>query len=367
MLTHNAQNERLKRQYFNWLREAKGRSAASIDIVAKALNRFEIHSRFRDFKGFHKDQAKAFKAHLAGQAAQRSGKPLSAATICSTLLALKAFYHWLADQPGHKSRVAHGDVEYLSPSEKDLHIARGRQDRAGPSIEQVRHVLQTMPTGTDIERRDRAVVAFALLTAARDGAMVSFRMKHVNLTEQLVTQDSREVRTKRSKSFATWFYPVGDDIRAIATDWVEYRIREMHAGPDDPLFPATRLQQGASHSFRVAGLDGARGWNTAGPIRKIFKEAFARAGLPYYHPHSFRKTITQLGSQVCTSPEEFKSWSQNMGHEAVLTTFTAYLTVPPDRQAALIRSLGNPRPQSDEALAELLAAANKVQRSMARR
>ena len=39
---HNADNERLKRRYFAYLREAKGLSEASIDKAAAAIDRFEL-------------------------------------------------------------------------------------------------------------------------------------------------------------------------------------------------------------------------------------------------------------------------------------------------------------------------------------
>ena len=41
MTTHNARNERIKRQYFAFLKEAKRQSEDSVDAVAKALARFE--------------------------------------------------------------------------------------------------------------------------------------------------------------------------------------------------------------------------------------------------------------------------------------------------------------------------------------
>ena len=59
MKTHNAQNERIKRAYFTYLTEAKGFSEATLDGVAKALNRFETYTRFRDFKSFHIEQRRA--------------------------------------------------------------------------------------------------------------------------------------------------------------------------------------------------------------------------------------------------------------------------------------------------------------------
>jgi integrase len=81
-------------------------------------------------------------------------------------------------------------------------------------------------------------------------------------------------------------------------------------------------------------------WSSAGPIRDIFKRAFAAAGLPYFNPHSFRKTLALLGGQICKSAEEYKAWSQNLGHENVLTTFSSYGDVARHRQAEIIRALG---------------------------
>jgi hypothetical protein len=67
MKIHNPDNERIKRAYFTYLVEAQGFSEATIDGVAKAINRFETYTKFRDFKAFHIEQAKGFKASLAVQ------------------------------------------------------------------------------------------------------------------------------------------------------------------------------------------------------------------------------------------------------------------------------------------------------------
>ena len=41
MKTHNPDNERVKRRYLVFLKEAKRQSEASLDAVTKALSRFE--------------------------------------------------------------------------------------------------------------------------------------------------------------------------------------------------------------------------------------------------------------------------------------------------------------------------------------
>jgi site-specific recombinase XerD len=72
----------------------------SLDGVAKSLNRFETYTRFRDFKSFHIEQAKGFKACLAEQMSSRTKDRLSKATLYATLSALKRFFVWLAGQRG---------------------------------------------------------------------------------------------------------------------------------------------------------------------------------------------------------------------------------------------------------------------------
>ncbi|MFT7389645.1 MAG: integrase/recombinase XerD [Candidatus Endobugula sp.] len=67
------------------------------------------------------------------------------------------------------------------------------------------------------------------------------------------------------------------------------------------------------------------------------------AELPYFNPHSFRNTLAALGEKLCQSPEEFKAWSQNLGHEGVLTTFNSYGEVPESRQADIFKQLKEPR------------------------
>ena len=50
MTRHNPSNERIKRQYFTFLKEAKRHSEATVDAAADALARFETATKHRDFK-----------------------------------------------------------------------------------------------------------------------------------------------------------------------------------------------------------------------------------------------------------------------------------------------------------------------------
>ncbi len=342
MKKHSAENERIKRKYFAYLKEAKRYSEPTVDAAAKAFNRFEVYTKYRDFKKFHFDQAIGFKKYLAQQKGQQSGKKLSKATLHATLTQLKRFFQWLAWQPGYKSRFQYSDAEYFNLSDKDTRVATAQREQKVPTLEQIKHVINTMTISTEIELRNRALVSFTLLTGARDSAIASLKLKHVDLVMNNVYQDAREVKTKFSKTFNTFFFPVGDEIREIVAGWVSYLRDEKLWGNDDPLFPATRMALGATHQFEAAGLT-RNHWSTASPIRKIFQEAFISAGLPYFNPHSFKNTLVQLGQDICQTPEQFKAWSQNLGHEKVLTTFLSYGGIACQRQGEIIRDLGAPQ------------------------
>jgi integrase len=365
MKTHNPENERTKRSYFTYLKEAKRCGEASIDAVAKALNRFERDTGFRSFRQFRPEQAVAFKRHLSEQLSARTGEKLSKATLHSTLNALRNFFFWLAGQTGFRSRLSYSDADYFNLSASETSIAKARRETSGPKMEQVLHVLRAMPDDTDIKRRDRAIIAFTLLTGIRDRALVSLSLKHIHLDSACVVQDAREVRTKFSKTSTIYFFPVEPEVARIVEDWVRYLGTNKLYGLDDPLFPATQVALNASRQFEVTGLD-RKHWSTAGPVRKIFKEAFATAGLPYYPPHSFRKTLVQYGEQRCRTPEEFKAWSQNLAHENVLTTFSSYGAVTGARQAELMRSIGSPAQRGESTLdqiAELIRSSGRVTQS----
>lgn len=333
----NGNNERVKRDYFRYLKEAQGRDEATIDKVAKSIARFEESTGARDFSRFHREQAVAFKARLAEGLNARTGERLSKATILSTLRDLRAFFMWLAREPGFRSRIAYADADYFNLSDKDVAIARAHREKRVPTLDQVRRVLAAMPATTPLERRDRAVIAMAMLTGARISALASFRIRHFKVADGYIDQDARTVRTKASKTFRTYLMPVDDEAMLIVREWFEELTHVLLRSPDDALFPATAVGLGASGGFEAIGL-AARGWVTSDPVRDIFHRAFARAGIPYFNPHSFRDMLVRHAMSLNLSAEGVKAWSQNLGHSDVLTTFTSYGEVPDHRQGELIRA-----------------------------
>ena len=63
--------------------------------------------------------------------------------------------------------------------------------------------------------------------------------------------------------------------------------------------------------------------------------------------YSLRADVFRFGPESGLKLD-IKSWSQNLGHEEVLTTLTSYGAVEPARQAEIIRSMWQTRAVTDD-------------------
>jgi hypothetical protein len=128
-----------------------------------------------------------------------------------------------------------------------------------------------------------------------------------------VDQDAREVATKRAKTFPTYFFPIGDDIRAIVAEWVDFLRLKKLWGDDDPLFPATEVGIGETGRFGPVGL-ARRHWSNATAIRKIFKEPLRRQAF-------LRPTRTVSATRWSRSPisSSFRRRNSRFGARTLVT------------------------------------------------
>lgn len=332
------QNERLKLDYQDYLRHAEGLDHKTIDKIMGAIRQFEQSTNCKPFSRFNKNQAMAFKDWLDTARNSRTGKPLSKATIATTLRAVREFFRWAAGQKGYKRAIGRNDWVYFKQARKDASAAQASTPRPVPSTEQVHKAFDAMPSATSLQKRDKALVALLTLTGARIGAVASLRLKHVDLERRRVFQDAREVNTKASKTMNTTFFPMGDNYFTALADYVAHLTQDLMFGPEDPLFPKTDIIRGPN-GFQVSGLS-RYAFASTGPLNDIVKSAFAAVQLPRYTPHSFRHMLALHGDKLCDTREKFKAWSQNMGHSSPVTTVSSYMPVSSDAQHRIIRDLG---------------------------
>ena len=337
MSKSNPKNERIKRKYLQWQETAKGASVKTTDQIAAAISAFEKSTGGKDFAAFHIEQAIKFKRDLE-KPRPANGKPLAKATIRSRSMAVKHFFKWLADQSGYKSRVIHADCEYFNLTANDTRVATARRERPIPTLEQVHHVIESSPFETAVEMRDRALIAFTLLTGMRDAAIASLPIGKLDVEARRVDQDARVVLTKNAKTMLTFFFPVGGDAERIVADWQTYLRRDLLFCDTDPLFPRTQIGTDTHGEFTALGLEPIY-WASTSPIRNVFRKRFVAARIPYFHPHSLRKTLMQLAFQMKLDPEALKVWSQNLGHEKLATSLNGYGRVSDWRVAKVMGTL----------------------------
>lgn len=335
MRKNNEENERIKRRYLQYLKTANRRDANTVLKAAEGILRFEASIGYTSFKRFRIEQAIKFQDRLNVEVSKITGKPLSKSTIRSILAANKGFIFWLADQSGYKSRIRHSDADYFNMDAKGARVASATRETPYPSMEMARHAFSYMLEASEIEHRNKALFAFFMLTGARDGAVASLRLKHINMIDGCVYQDAREVKTKNSKTFTTYFLPVDPEYLASFTAWITHLKSVALFGPNDPLFPPAKVKP-INGAFQVVGLN-REIYKNANTIRSVIKDAFLRADLPPFTPHAFRKTLVKWADTTYPTREAFKAFSQNIGHSSVITSISAYCPVSIERQAELIK------------------------------
>ncbi len=330
----NEKNERLKRRFVDYRKYARQLSDKTLDRELAALERFDVWNGRKDFAKFHIEWAMGFRVHLE-QAKSATGKPLGKSTARGILATLREFTLWLSQQDGFRSRIRASDADYFNLSRRDEAEARAAPSRPAPSVKQAKKALEMMPETTPREMRDKAVFAMLCLTGIRVGALISLRLKHVDMEEKSVTQNPREVATKFGKSIDTFFAKGFPEAESALRVWISYLDEKALYGPDDPLFPATAIAPISNTGFTVEGFE-RRPWKSNEPVRKIVNKAFARANLQAFGPHAFRHMLARHAVKNCTSVAEIVATSQNLGHTDVLTTLRSYGQISRERQRELI-------------------------------
>ena len=338
-----------------WIEELEREDAAStIDHKLAALTIYEEATDYLDFDKITVEAVDQFIEAVVQ-------RPTRSRTNVSAVNSVKSFFEWMVMDERLKGKKARKPIKALHLKRKDRTAARAVKSRPIATISQITETIQAMPKTNAIERRNRALMAFTLLSGARDGAIISMRIKHVDFERKEVLQDPNEVDTKASKQIRTWFFPVGKFIIDEVENYISFLKTEMSIEPNDYLFPSTAMALDSKGLLTIPTITKKR-WSTAQPMRKIFKSAFKSNDLPYFNPHSFRNTLMQYAYELGLEGEALKAWSQNLGHENLNTSYNSYGRVSADRQRARILGLhekteDNAMPKSKEELVALIREA----------
>ena len=355
MAKMNIKNEQIKRKFFAWLKNADGCCDSTINNVEKAIMLYEDFTKHADFASYKPETAIEFKKWLNDR--QFRGKPISITTYYSYLKNLRKFFLWLSWQAGYKSKIAHDSVDYFKVTDKEERMATQTAIRNYPPLEYVITLTDSIKINTEIDQRDRALIAFTLLSGMRDKAIATLPLGCFDIEKMYINQNPKQgVATKFSKYIPSTLFTFNNKLLEYITEWVKH-LKSKGFGSQDPLFPRSKKEQGEDNlSFEKAQEVEPAFWQGTGRMREIFKERAKEAGQPYYSPHTLRHLAVDLALKGCKNGEQIKAVSQNFGHEHIATTLCTYANYPPDRLSEILKSMdfsGKPSKATDTKLEEI--------------
>ena len=339
MTKPNIKNELIKRKYFRYLKEAEGFCESTVDTFNKVILRYEEFTNYEDFaRKFNPDRMISYKNWLKKR--ETNGKVISNVTYHAYLRNLRKFFTWLCTQTGFKSKIHTDVISYLKVTHSEERMATQNKPREYPEYENVLKLIESINPVTEIDKRDRALITFTLLTGMRDAAIATLPLKCVDVESLTIYQDpNKGVKTKFTKYIETTIFKFDEKLIIILKEWINHLKSKDFKGIQ-PIFPRSKMNQDEINiSFNESIEVEPVYWSNAGSIRKIFKKRFEAAGLKYFPPHTFRHLTKALAFKACKNGEELQAVSQNFGHDTLGTTFASYGNFPPKKLNQIISDI----------------------------
>lgn len=340
MQKFNAENEKIKHKYYDFLKESQGYSELTINAIKKAIYRYEEFSNFEDFSKFNQKRAVEFKKWLETKIDSKTKKQISISTVYQYTRHLKDFFKWLCLQKNYKSKICMTDVEFLRLSKEKTRLAVSQKREHYPTIEQVKKVISSIEINNEIDLRDRALLSFTLLSGMRDNAIITLPIGAFNEKTLQINQDPKlGVKTKFSKTIRSVLFKFDDKMLEYFLEWYRHLKTEKLFGNADPIFPKNKIENAENSKTFISNSVEPKFWQSVTSMRDIFKQRFENAEIEYFPPHSFRHLAVITAISKCKNGHEIKAISQNFGHENVGTTMTTYGTLTNTQMNSIIAGM----------------------------
>jgi len=304
----------MKYKYRVHLRRALKRDSKTITATLKHMREYEI---FTDFAGFEK-----FNDHIADKYIQHmTSANISLSFINDNIRVLRDFLRWLERQRGYKSKLNYNHIDYLNLSNNQRNTAKASEYKKSYKIEQILKTIRAMPTASDKDKRDKAIISLQALCALRVDELRAVKLK--NIIEEdgqyFIYVTPKDVNVKFAKTRHALFLPMPQDITDNVLSWRDCLV-SLGFTQNDPLFPKIDSRFGKGNFLeKTVVREGIKSDTT---IRDIFKRAFTSAGYEYLRPHSFRHTWARYAESQ--SPAFLNTVRQCLGHNSIDTTLNSY-------------------------------------------
>lgn len=320
------------RVIFEWQAYAGRYNPKTVQAHLVSLRDFEAFWEGMPFAKVKPKHAGQYRDHLVRLLAlPKEQGGLSGSTVRHRASHLKAFFAWLRGQEGYR-RLSPTLPDYLALPRSASAPQSKQRPKEYPTLEEAWYMVDAMPQTHILQRRDRAMVAFAFIAGFRAATLTALRLKHLDLDRLSVLQDARDVPAKNGKSYRAKWFPRTERFQEVFLNWVR-ELKDFGFRPQDALFPDGRsLHTRAPAAAPVAPLASSK------PLQNAFAKASARLGKAYT-PHAARHTLKALGATMCRSQEHRKAWSMNLGHSNEQITEKHYAKMSQARSGELIETL----------------------------
>ena len=331
----NPQNERIKYEYRMHLSRIKRADSKTLRAVFQHIREFEELTSFKNFSQVSPTNVCQYIDNLC-----HSGVSLS--YLAHNVRALNQFFLWLQEEPDYRNKIEAHLADYFSLSNNQRKMASAPNYRVSYERTEIENTIDSMPTNTLNDRRNRALVALQYLCGLRISELRTLPIKnlkyHKDAQNYMVYVDPKVMDVKFAKTRCAFFMPFGEKYTQIVLNWKK-ELEALGFSEKAPLFPAIPTQFNQLNLLEAKPKQEFIKSNSS--IRTIFENAFKAVNLPYHCPHTFRHTIARWAETQ--TPAIFNAVRHSLGHADIKTTFMSYGTLPDARVGLLLRE-----PQKEE-------------------
>ncbi len=311
-------------QYQQMQLERAGYCRKTVECQLRAIHSFK---KFIDkpLSLITKDDVVNYKSWL------QEYRQIKISSVHSQMVYLRKYYSWFCTKPGYRSKIDSDAVEYFIINRAEKSMLNHSSERPIPTLEDVIKLLRSIRPDSEINLRNRAILSLATTAGLREGALITLRLGSIDDDLFICQNPELGVKTKYSKkiwSLAFNFHPeLIDSIRV----WKKI-LEDKHFAPSDPFFPKfTQLVETGQDALFPFMKEASKAFlSNPNIVNQIFKRICTKAGLKYFHPHSYRHCWAKLGFENSYNGLQIRALSESAGHEEVLTLLQSYghFTVP---------------------------------------
>jgi site-specific recombinase XerD len=316
----NPQNERIKFEYRKHLTRIKRSDEKTLKVILQHIREFEVVMNFQSFPKITSTEASQYVDKL-------SKSKVSLSYLSHNVRALNQFFLWLQGEADYRNKIEDHLSDYFSLSNNQRKRACAPNYRVSYDCAEIETAIDSMPTKTLIERRNRAIISLQYLCGLRISELRTLPIKnikyHKDAENHFIYVDPKVMDVKFAKTRCAFFMPFGEKYIKIILNW-KNELETLGFTEKAPLFPAIPTQFNQLNLLEAKPKQEFIKSNST--IRSIFENAFNAVNLSYYCPHTFRHTIARWAERQ--RPDIFNAVRHSLGHSDIKTTFMSYGTLP---------------------------------------